>query len=116
MIISINEPNIALKYCEEDTRGFPPIPYLSIGCRTMLTQNTWTKGDLVNGVLGAIIAIMYYENNLPPDLPPYILVEFDEYYGKTFFENFIPIISTFATWQHNKFNFTRKLCLIKIKN
>lgn len=43
----------------------------------MLRANLWVEGGLVNGSLGTIKDIVYAAGGSPPELPFYILVEFD---------------------------------------
>lgn len=107
-IIAINKPNIQLKKSEEDAAGLSAKLYLSIGSRIMLTKNLWTKAGLVNGALGTVTAIVYDSKNLPPNLPLYILIKFDKYYGPCFYEESIPIIPENAYWTLDNIEYFRK--------
>ncbi|XP_059067718.1 uncharacterized protein LOC131858481 [Cryptomeria japonica] len=46
----------------------------------MLIANLWIQAGLVNGSLGQIKSI-YDTNSKPPDLPKYVVVEFEHYTG-----------------------------------
>ncbi|XP_057860496.1 uncharacterized protein LOC131069158 [Cryptomeria japonica] len=60
---------------------------LSPGQRIMLTTNIWTQTRLVNGALGKIIEIIYSSDSMPPDIPMYIMVKFDNYSGPQWHPN-----------------------------
>ena len=45
----------------------------------MLTCNLWVQSGLVNGALRVVIRIMYRPGFNPPQLPAYVVVEFDNY-------------------------------------
>ena len=47
----------------------------------MLTCNLWVQSGLVNGALGEVIQIVYRPRSNPPQLPAYVVVEFDNYIG-----------------------------------
>lgn len=107
-IVSENILNCKLKNNEEETGGLHHVIYISVGCRVMLTRNLWTKAGLVNGALGTVMAIIYDEDIHPPDLPLYILVKFDKYYGRTFHNDCVPIIVEHANWIHDNINYFRR--------
>lgn len=107
-IIAINKPNCMLKSSEEGAGGLLCRIYLSIECRVMLIKNLWTQAGLVNGALGTVTAIVYDEGVLPPDLPLYILVKFDKYYGECFYNGSVPIVPESITWSRNNVNYYRK--------
>ena len=52
--------------------------------RVMLTSNLWIEAGLVNGALGYIRKIVYKQGSAPPELPTYVMVEFDGYSGLPF--------------------------------
>jgi ATP-dependent DNA helicase PIF1 len=52
--------------------------------RVMLTSNLWIEAGLVNGALGYIRKIVYKKGSAPPELPTYVMVEFDGYSGLPF--------------------------------
>lgn len=107
-IIAINKPDCILKPSEEEAGGLLPCIYLSIGCRVMLIKNLWTQAGLVNGALGTVTAIVYDEGVLPPDLPLYILVKFDKYYGECFHNDSVPIVPESVSWSRNNVTYCRK--------
>ena len=47
----------------------------------MLTKNIWQTKGLYNGALGMVRGIVYADGALPPSLPRFVLVEFDDYRG-----------------------------------
>jgi len=58
----------------------------------MLTSNLWKEVGLVNGALGYIKKIIYKPGNSPPDLPTYVMVEFDHFTGCSLEGKVVPII------------------------
>ena len=54
---------------------------LCVGQIVMLTCNIWVQSGLVNGALGEVIQIVYRPRSNPPQLPAYVVVEFDNYIG-----------------------------------
>ena len=68
----------------------------------------WIKSNLTNGILGFVRAMVYNNVSKPPDLPDYILVEFDIYNGSFIIEKFFPIVPIVWTWYENGKQFTRK--------
>ena len=63
---------------------------LAIDCQVMLRVTLCTQEKLVNGSLGTLKAIVYKHGSRPPELPLYVLVEFDEFRGKCMYK-FFPI-------------------------
>ena len=51
---------------------------LCVGQRVMLTCNLWVQSGLVNGALGEVIQIVYKLGTNPPQLPAYVVMEFDD--------------------------------------
>ena len=47
----------------------------------MLTKNIWQTKGLYNGALGTVRGIVYADGALPPSLPRFVLVEFNDYRG-----------------------------------
>ena len=47
----------------------------------MLTCNLWVQSRLVNGALKVVIQIVYRPGSNPPQLPAYVVMEFDNYIG-----------------------------------
>ena len=60
----------------------------------MLTKNIWQTKGLYNGALGTIRGIVYADGALPPSLPRFVLVEFDDYRGPRIdpAHNIVPIV------------------------
>ena len=76
-IDAIDKPNI--KIDDSDTCLQTEL-FLSIRCRIILLNNTWTSGGLVYGLLGTVRAILYNKST-PPQQPYVILKEFDDFNG-----------------------------------
>ncbi len=55
-----------------------PVIFLSVGSKVMLTWNRWQEAGLSNGLLGTVVGITYKKGHAPPELPAYVLVQFDE--------------------------------------
>ena len=53
---------------DEDT-GLLNFLHVAIGCRVILTYNTWVEGDLTNASLGTVRAIIFDDDIEPPELP-----------------------------------------------
>ncbi|XP_057815498.2 uncharacterized protein LOC131029117 [Cryptomeria japonica] len=67
---------------EYDTNEQLPLEVLlSIDQQVMLIANLWIKVGLVNGAIGLIKQIVYENNTKPPDLPKYVVVQFNDYNG-----------------------------------
>jgi ATP-dependent DNA helicase PIF1 len=64
---------------EDDAHQLDQKILLCIGQRVMLTCNLWIQVGLVNGALGMVTQISYTEGSGPPNLPTYVVVEFDTY-------------------------------------
>ena len=74
----------------------------------MLLTNLWIAGKLVNGSLGTIVANVYKKDIRPPDLPLYILIDFDEYRGPCITNNYFPILPISKSWKSRGITFYRK--------
>lgn len=59
---------------------------ISKHARVMLTSNLWIEVGLVNGVVGFVHEIVYKPGTMPPELPLYVMVKFDTFYGLPFTE------------------------------
>ena len=105
IIHSVN--SIDANFDAEDVFGLPSKLCLTIGCRVMLRRNLWTEGGLVNGSVGSVTAIIYAEDKEPPELPAYVLVEFDNYKGPYLYNKSIPIVPLLHSWLKNGITFTR---------
>lgn len=60
--------------------------------RVMLTSNLWIEAGLINGALGYVREIIYKLRNSPPDLPTYVMVEFDHFTICSIEGKIVPII------------------------
>ena len=94
-IDAIGKPNI--KIDDSDTCLQSEL-FLSIGCRIMLLNNTWTSGGLVYGLLGTVRAILYNKST-PPQQPYVILLEFDDFNGPYIQSNLFPMKPIIRSWE-----------------
>ena len=64
------------------------------GQRVTLTSNLWVSASLLNGSLKQVVDIFYKSNHHPPQLPTFVVVNFQKYIGPTWDTNnptFLPI-------------------------
>ncbi|XP_057837395.2 uncharacterized protein LOC131047633 [Cryptomeria japonica] len=54
---------------------------LCIGQEVMLSTNLWVETGLVNGALGQVREIVYNDGEHPPQLPLFVVVQFQNYTG-----------------------------------
>lgn len=106
-LVSLNAPDLSTTATDDSAMGLSSVLKLSVGCRVMLRSNLWVDGGLVNGSLGTITAIIYSQNNGPPLLPDYILVEFDNYGGPYFRNTSFPVIPIQRSWSQQGVTCTR---------
>lgn len=112
-IVSKNNPNyrpITNKSLDEDIEeGLLHIIKLQVGNRVMLRTNISVSHGLVNGSIGTVRAIVFKEDELPPALPKYILVEFDNYKGPTLPSRpgLVPIEPVTRSFRKGNTTFTR---------
>lgn len=69
--------------------------FLTIGQQVMLTTNIWVAAGLVNGLLSLVKAIVYAMGAKLPQIPEYVVVDFQNYIGPAWDQEnsrFIPII------------------------
>ena len=59
-----NVPNVIYDM-DEDT-GLLNVLHAAIGCRVMLTYNTWVEGGSTNASLGTVGEIIFYDDIKPP--------------------------------------------------
>ena len=57
--------------------------YLCNGARVRLTRTISTQHGLTNGALGTVRAIIYSPDKAPPDLPDFVVVQFDDVHVPT---------------------------------
>ena len=75
-----NVPNIIYDM-DEDTELLNFL-HVAIGCRVMLSYNTWLEGGSTNASLGTVRAIIFDDDIELPQLPRFILVQIDNYDGQ----------------------------------
>lgn len=83
-INAVHDPPKAIKVSARDANGLEPVLYLCKNARVMLTINIDPLKGLANGAFGTVKYIIYNKNNneLPPNLPLVVIVQFDAYKGK----------------------------------
>ena len=80
--------------------------FLCVNEKVILFHNLKQDSNLVSGSTGYVKEIVYEENENPPSLPSYVLVDFGQFYtGTNFFEEYgperrgwIPIKPTTMEW------------------
>lgn len=86
-LVSKNRPDYrpnSSKPLEEDIEeGLLYVLKMQVGSRVMLRTNISVSHGLVNSSVGTVRAIVFAPGELPPLLPQYVLVEFDNYNGPT---------------------------------
>jgi ATP-dependent exoDNAse (exonuclease V) alpha subunit len=76
------QPNLNI-----DSDRLPKELLLCKGQWTMLMINLWIQAGLVNGSLGEVVDIVYTSGCKPPELPLYVVVQFDNYSGPSWDQN-----------------------------
>ena len=76
----------------------------------MLRRNLAVEYGLVNGSLGTVEALVYEGGKVPPDLPEYVLVRFDDYKGPCLpsTDGLFPIIPVSDSWKNSSESYTRR--------
>ena len=87
---------------------------IAIGCKIMLTNNTWVEVGLANGSLGTVGVIIFDEDVKPPNPPRYILIQFDNYNGPCVNGNLFPISAINRNCEINGRMVTRKQFPLKV--
>jgi hypothetical protein len=64
----------------DDMVGLETHCFLAEGAKVHLTANVGTEVGLCNGTTGVVIMLVYEDNDLPPKLPTYVLVDFGTSY------------------------------------
>ena len=65
----------------------------------------WRETGLTNGSQGSVIAIIYRPGLAPPNIPDFVLVQFDQYVGPSFLPNIervVPIFPVRNSWFEKK--------------
>ncbi len=83
-IKALHSSELAKKATSDDMSGLEPTIFLAKSARVMLTMNLWTDVGLCNGATGIVREFIYANNQLPPDLPVAVIVQFDDYRGPSF--------------------------------
>ena len=82
----------------------------------MLKKNLWRETGLTNGSQGSVISIIYRPGSAPPNIPDFVLVQFDHYVGPSFLtdmEKVVPIFPVRNSWfERKKEKFRSQLPLI----
>ena len=111
--ISWNNTTEARNSSEKEADGLYKRLFFAKGQKVLLTRNQWSEAGLVNGSLGFIEYIVYFEGNDPPQncqtadarMPDLLLVRFPNYTGPSFLQNrehIVPITPIEAVWMNKK--------------
>lgn len=100
LIKSQDVPELGLRGGDDTNTGLQRDFLCSIGTRVMLRANLWVEGGLVNGALGTVREIAYLPNSTSPELPAYILVEFDNFRGPCIANNCFSILPIVRSTNH----------------
>ena len=111
-IRAIDSPS-CVNNIDEET-GLQAELFIAIGCRVMLTNNTWVKGGLANGTLGTVQAVVYNEMKTTSEAPDFIMVQFDGYNGPCINANLFPVAMIIRSCEKNGRYFTRKQFPLKV--
>ena len=65
----------------DEEAGLQAELFITIGCRVMLTNNTWVKEGLANGTTGFVCAIIFNKNKTSSESSNFIIVQFAHYSG-----------------------------------
>ena len=68
----------------------------------MLTRNLCADQGLTNGAIGHVKAIIYREDRLPPALPEFVVVKFEDYKGQSCLSNYpncVAIAPVIHSWR-----------------
>ena len=76
----------AKTFSSEDMSGLQPVIFLAKGAKVMLTMNLWASAGLCNGATGTVIDFIYQHGHQPPDLPIAVIVQFDDYRSRSFYQ------------------------------
>ena len=88
---------------EDVAHGLPAVLYLAVGAEVFLTWNLWANARLVNGTRGVVQDFVFDDDHLPPSLPLAVIVNFPDYAGPPFLEEYptyVPISVQYAEWRH----------------
>lgn len=76
--------------------------------KIVLLHNLSANYGLVNGAVGEVKDFVYLNNDSPPNLPTYIIVDFPSYTGPSFFEEdnidkrcWVILLPVTAKWKYN---------------
>lgn len=108
LIKSVDTPELGLRGGDDANTGLQRDFLCSIGTRVMLRANLWVEGGLVNGAIGTAREIVYLPNTTAPELPAYILVEFDNFKGPYIIDNCFPILPIVRSNTNSNTKFSRK--------
>lgn len=108
LIKSHDTPELGLRGGDDANTGLQRDFLCSIGTRVMLRANLWVEGGLVNGAIGTVREIAYLPMTTSPELPAYILVEFDNFKGPYIGNKCFPVLPIVRSTNHGNSTFSRK--------
>ncbi|KAK3932930.1 ATP-dependent DNA helicase [Frankliniella fusca] len=80
-IAAENNSEKAFSCTDDMANGLSNVLYLALNSRIMLRKNLNVSMGLVNGALGTIKDIIYAKGCRPPQLPLFVIVQFDDHDG-----------------------------------
>ncbi|XP_034239367.1 uncharacterized protein LOC117644210 [Thrips palmi] len=93
-----NNSRKAFSSSSEKADGLVNTLYLCEGAKVMLKRNINVSRGLVNGSIGNIYRILHGQDEEPPNMPLYILIEFHDINLTGIGLKYIPIKPVLATW------------------
>ncbi|CAB3979153.1 Hypothetical predicted protein [Paramuricea clavata] len=82
-INAFHSSELAKKASADEMSGLQPTVFLTKVAQVMLTMNLWTDVGFYNGATGTVLEFIFANNHQPPDLPVAVIVQFDDYTGRT---------------------------------
>ena len=105
VIKSENSDKAVANILAAKAHGLPSQVMLAKGCKVILTSNLWKQAGLTNGAKGVVKYIVYEKGLKPKALPNMVIVQFDQYIGPSYLEDFskcVPIVPIRRDWYSGK--------------
>ncbi|KAK3913546.1 ATP-dependent DNA helicase [Frankliniella fusca] len=106
-IAAENNSKKAFSCTDDMANGLSNVLYLALNSRIMLRKNLNVSMGLVNGALGTITDIIYAKGCRPPQLPLFVIVQFDDHDGFEALDGNVPIRASQADWYVSRSHCTR---------